>query len=167
MATINKIYSHVNVTTRALIRTAQVIADDVATTLFVPFYAKRGLSNEVQKIYNLDQFISEYGEPDYDYQGRTILNIYNWLNAGGAIYALRLVSPDAKKAFATSTVLGEESMTVTAKHPGEYYNDISVKIFKSEFSTKNVYYMDVEILSGERVIQNIYRLKHDTFPRNS
>jgi hypothetical protein len=163
MATINKIYPHVNVTTRALIRTAQVIADDGATTLFVPFYAKRGLSNEVQKIYNLDQFISEYGEPDYDYQGRTILNIYNWLNAGGAIYALRLVSPDADKASATSAVLGGESMTVTAKHPGEYYNDISVKIFKSEFSTDTVYYMDVEILSGERVIQTIYRLKHDTF----
>lgn len=162
MATINKIYPHVNVTTRALIRTAPVTADDGATTMFVPFYAKRGLSNEVQKIYNLDQFISEYGEPDYDYQGRSILNIYNWLNAGGAVYALRLVSPDADIASGTGTY-GDQTITVNAKYPGVYYDDIDVKFKKSEYSTNDTYYMDVEILLDDKTIQNIYRLKYDNF----
>jgi hypothetical protein len=162
MATINRIYPHVNVTTRALIRTAPVLADDEATAMFVPFYAKKGLSNEVQKIYNLDQFISEYGEPDFDYQGRTILNIYNWLNAGGAIYALRLVSPDAEKAQ-NSEEIGGETLTITAKYPGEYYNDIKVRITKSDYSTAENFYMNIDILENEQLLQRMSRLKYNDF----
>jgi hypothetical protein len=167
MATINRIYPHVNVTTRALIRTAPVLANDEATVMFVPFYAKKGLNNEVQKIYNLDQFISEYGEPDFDYQGRSILNIYNWLNAGGVIYALRLVSPDAEIASGTSEDIEGETLTITAKYPGEYYNDIKVRITKSNYSARNQesgpYYMDVEIFENEQLLQRISRLKYNDF----
>ena len=171
MATINKIYPHVNVTTKALIRTAPEFVDSEATTMFVPFYSKKGLANQVQKIYILEQFISEYGEPDFDYQGRTVLNIYNWLNAGGAIYALRLTSPDAKKAEATEVIVaGAEAeddpisfIEVAAKYPGSYYNEVELLITKSEYSTDTEVYADVQILVDSKRVQSLYRLKYDTF----
>jgi hypothetical protein len=98
MATINKVYPHVNVTTKALLRTIPEIAESGATSLFAPFYSKKGPSGKIQRIFNLNQFVAEYGEPDFSYQGRSILDIYNWLSAGGSLYALRLVSPNAVKA---------------------------------------------------------------------
>jgi hypothetical protein len=98
MSLINKIYPHVNVTTQALIRQPQLPADSDAPILFVPFISERGPANVLRKIFNLSQFVSEYGEPNYALQGRTILNVYNWLNAGGAVQALRLTSSSAATA---------------------------------------------------------------------
>jgi hypothetical protein len=95
---INKIYPHVNVTTTALIRNAVEAVDTGATTLLVPFRAKKGLANKAQKILNIGQFVAEYGEEDFAYQGRSVLNALNWLSAGGAVYAIRLVGSDGAKA---------------------------------------------------------------------
>jgi len=163
MATINKIYPHVQVTTTALARTYAQAVESGATTLFVPFYSKKGLNNEVQKIYNLNQFITEYGNPDFDYQGRGVLNIYNWLSAGGAIYALRLTAPDAVKATDATTAFGDGNMVVTAKYPGAYYNDISLFITESNYSTDIVKYADVQILLDGSRITSLYRVKYAEF----
>lgn len=168
MANINKIYPHVNVTMKALLRRTPQVVESDATTMFVPFYAKKGLNNEVKKIYNLSQFISEYGEPDVNYQGRGILNIYNWLNAGGAVYALRLTSPDAVKATDTVT-FGAGSMVVEAAYPGAYYNDISLSIKANEYSGDTVddtQYLDVQILLDGSRVASLYRLKYDTFKKS-
>jgi hypothetical protein len=148
---INKIYPHVNVTTTALIRNPVELVDNGATTLFVPFLSKRGLSNKAQKIFNLNQFVAEYGEPDFSYQGRTILNAYNWLNAGGAVYALRLVGDDAEIAEGSDD---EEIVTFTAKYPGSYYNGITVNLRNSIYTTSSVNYIDVTVfVGGVRVAQ--------------
>jgi hypothetical protein len=260
MATINKIYPHVNVTTRALLRQAVEAVDNGATTLFVPFYSKKGLSGQVQKVFNETQFISEYGEPDFEYQGRTILNVYNWLNSGGAVYSLRLTAPDATNSsglysYATSyfdetakrfytysngvwsfisvpavgvvvtsepaivtgsyyynssngevfqevsgswapvtltnpsyffdsvnkrlytysgsspawnagVILPTNDVTnfrITAKHPGSYYNDISLFITKSRFSTAQTPLLDVQILLEGKRLQSLFRLSETTF----
>jgi hypothetical protein len=153
---INKIYPHVNVTTTALIRNAVEAVDTGATTLFVPFLAKKGLANKAQKILNLGQFVAEYGEPDYEFQGRSILNAYNWLNAGGSVYALRLAGSDAVTAtgvYGTSS----NTLTLTAKHPGTYYSDISVN-FRATVYSSSTDYLDVTILvSGNRVAQYFKR----------
>jgi len=167
MATINKVYPHVNVTTKALIRTIPEIVDTGATSLFVPFYSKKGLSGKVQKIYNLNQFIAEYGEPDFAYQGRTVLDIYNWLSAGGSIYALRLVSPDATKAtgsYLISDVPDPDTViSVSAKYEGEYYNDISLNLVKSKYSTSADLYLDAQILLNGVRVQSLYKLNVERF----
>ena len=55
MATITKIYPHVNVSTKALLRRYVEPTESGVTTLFAPFYSKKGPSNEIVKIYNLSQ----------------------------------------------------------------------------------------------------------------
>ena len=147
---INKIYPHVNVTTTALLRRTGEVVNDSATTLFVPFISKKGPANEVRKIYSLNQFIAEYGEPDFAYQGRTILNIYNWLTAGGAIYALRLVGNGVKAVSNNSDFL-----TITAKYEGSYYNELSLSISKSSYSNSSNLLVDVEIRLNSIKVQTL------------
>jgi len=155
---INKIYPHVNVTTTALLRTTAEGLDTGATALFVPFISKKGPANEVKKIFNLNQFIAEYGEPDLAYQGRTILNVFNWLTAGGSIYALRLVGNGVK---AEGEV--EDVLTIKAKYEGAYYNDLTLILSDSRFSSSTEKFIDAEIrLSGRRV-QTLSRLSEGNF----
>lgn len=161
---INKIYPHVNVTTTALLRGAVEAVDTGATTLFVPFLAKKGLANKAQKILNLNQFVSEYGEPDFAYQGRSILNAYNWLNAGGSIYALRLVGSDAVVASGSYNDGTDDIITLTAKHEGSYYSDISVN-FKATIYSATTEYLDVTVLvNGNRVAQYFKRGADNLIP---
>jgi len=155
---INKIYPHVNVTTTALLRTSAEGIDTGATALFVPFISKKGPANEVKKIFNLNQFIAEYGEPDLAYQGRTILNVFNWLTAGGAVYALRLVGNGVK---AEGEI--EDVLTIKAKYEGVYYNDLTLILSDSRFSSSSAKFIDAEIrLSGRRV-QTLSRLSEQNF----
>lgn len=235
MATINKIYPHVNVTTRALTRTVASDLDTGATTLFVPFFSRKGPNNVTKRIFNLNQFVSEYGEPDFDYQGRTGLILYNWLNAGGAVHGVRITPFDATRAegrfdlaeegdqwvdvaaeklyeftsgtwsevnsqpafgqladrndtgfffnIATSKLYADGvadptpnedlgvpiqtyqplGFTVTAKYPGSFYNDIRLDIRKSNYSTENVTYLDVDILLEGRRVQSLFRLTSERF----
>ncbi len=160
---INKIYPHVNVTTTALLRSAVEAVDTGATTLLVPFLAKKGPANIARKILNLGQFVAEYGEPDFAYQGRSILNAYNWLNAGGSIYAVRLVGGNATTAEGTYVGAtggeydGDDIVTLEAKYAGSYYSDISVN-FKATVYSSSTDYLDVTILvNGSRVAQYFKR----------
>jgi len=162
MATITQIYPHVNVSTRALLRRYVEPTDTGATTLFAPFYSKQGPANEIIKIYNLSQFIDKYGEPDLTYQGRTILNIYNWLTAGGAVYAMRLVSPNAtiaEKKFTAGITDDIDYITITAKYAGAFYNDISIHLVG--VTTSLTKYLNAEILLDGKIIQTVYKLTED------
>jgi hypothetical protein len=154
---INKIYPHVNVTTTALVRTPTAAVNNGATTLFVPFVANKGLSNQVQKIFNLSQFTAEYGIPDYEKQGRTILNVYNWLTAGGAVYALRLVGSGATKANNVT----QTNLIIEAKHEGSYYNSIELRLIN--VSTTSTKYIKAEVLVNSVRVQTFSRLSADNF----
>jgi len=165
MATINQIYTHphVNISVDALPRTRGIPAESTATVLFAPFVAKRG-SAELQKIYNLSQFIAEYGEPDFDYQGRTILNVLNWLDGGGAVYALRLVGDnsaysEATKAFSATVanVTYASSVEIEAKTPGAYYNSVSVKLLQSTYKG-TINYIDAYVYFNGKLAQKLPKL---------
>jgi hypothetical protein len=141
---ITKIYPHVNVTTTAIVRPVLTGEDTGATSLFVPFLAKKGLSDGIQRIFSLSQFVAEYGQADYALQGRSILNIYNWLNAGGSIYALRLVG--AGRGTATSKLLGTAA-NVTTFAVGQSIKIVSLgtsttqALWNTLFGTTNVTYV--------------------------
>jgi hypothetical protein len=101
-----KSYPHVNVSVDALLRPRAPFVESGATTLFVPFISSKG-SDKIEKIYNLAQFIDEYGSPNFDTQGRGILNAYNWLTRGGVVYALRLVGNSVASSIGFRYVDGE------------------------------------------------------------
>jgi hypothetical protein len=160
---INKVYPHVNVTTTALLRNPVDFLETGATSLFVPFIAKKGLSDKIQKIFNLAQFISEYGEPDFAFQGRTILNVYNWLNAGGSIYALRLVGEQGANSTASVPASGDKILTFTAKSKGTFYDQLSFDITNSIYSTSTLEFLDIEVFLDSRKVQTIFKVSKENF----
>jgi len=168
MAIINKVYPHVNITTTAIVRPVPFTEDDSATALFVPFRAKKGLSDEIQPIYTLSQFISEYGQADFDYQGRTILNIYNWLSAGGRIYALRLVGATGAVAtgrFPSAAAEGQPAIVnyleIKAKSKGTYYNSPNLQLILSDsiYSTGSTTFIDARVTLDSVSVLTIYKLE--------
>jgi hypothetical protein len=166
MATINQIYTHphVNVSVDALPRTTVIPAESTASVLFAPFVAERG-STELQKIYNLSQFINEYGTPDFETQGRTILNVLNWLENGGVVYGLRLVGEDAATPATGTKAIGSSSVTIQAKHPGLYYNSVSVRLVQSSYKSSTIDYIDVYVFFGSRLAQRYMKLSESNVVR--
>jgi hypothetical protein len=162
MAIINKVYPHVNITTTAIVRPVPFTEDDSATALFVPFRAKKGLSDAIQPIYTLSQFTSEYGNmPDFEYQGRTILNIYNWLSAGGRIYALRLVGTTGAVATGRYPSTGAPYLEIKAKSKGEYYNSPNLQLILSDsiYSTGSTTFIDARVTLDSVSVLTIYKLE--------
>jgi hypothetical protein len=165
-----KNYPHVNVSVDALLRARAPFVESGATTLFVPFIANKG-SDKIEKIYNLAQFIDEYGSPDLDTQGRGILNAYNWLTRGGVVYALRLVGDSAapQVGFATPgyvRTMGEATATnpikIIAGSKGVAYNNFSVSITSSNIT--NGTFLDVVIANDTgREVQRFTRLNEENY----
>jgi len=158
-----KNYPHVNVSVDALLRPRAPFVESGATTLFVPFIADKG-SDKIEKIYNLAQFIDEYGSPDLDKQGRGILNAYNWLTRGGVVYALRLVGASAapRIGFATPGYLrtgltGANPVKIIAGSKGLAYENFTVSITASNVTSGE--FLDVVITNDlGREIQRLTRL---------
>jgi len=165
---ITKIYPHVNITTTAIVRPEVITEDNAATSLFVPFRAKKGLSDQIQRIYTLGQFVSEYGQADFDYQGRTVLNIYNWLNAGGSIFALRLVGDTGAVAtgrFPAEAAEGQPAIVnyleIKAKNKGVYYNSPKLQLTLSDsiYTTELITYIDAKITLDSNTVSTIYKIE--------
>jgi len=60
------------------------------TVLFVPLITKKGPDKTVTPVHTLNEFISVFGELDYDVNGQMALNVYNWLINGGTVYVYRI-----------------------------------------------------------------------------
>jgi hypothetical protein len=165
-------YPHVNVSVDALLRPQPPFVDTGATALLVPFKAERG-SDKVEKIYNLSQFINEYGTPDFESQGRTILNAYNWLTRGGVIYAVRLngLTP-ATFGFQGSwnipaygntpaRTVANVKIDVEAKYKGTFYNGTTIQL---QANASSPTLLDLIIRNSDnREVQRITRLSSDNF----
>ena len=118
-------YSYPRVTTsvKALshARVAEVAED--TTILFAPIIADKGPIDEITAIHSVAELIQKFRDLKYEDNGQMALNIYNWLYNGGTLYTYRLDMgerlDDAKNA--------EETVTVSAKYPGEFYDEMTVK----------------------------------------
>jgi hypothetical protein len=162
-----KNYPHVNVSVDALLRQRVPFVESGATTLFVPFIANKG-SDKIEKIYNLAQFIDEYGSPDLNTQGRGILNVYNWLTRGGVVYALRLVGASAAPKTSLNyvrTIGGvavTNPITIIAGSKGVAYNNFSVSITSSNITSGT--FLDVVITNDTgREVQRFTRLNEENY----
>ena len=87
---IKNIHPHVGIDYTAKKRIRSVATENNATTMFAPFTSNRGPENVAYKVYNNTEFISNFGQLDFAKQGQVVLNIGNWLNAGGAVLAYRM-----------------------------------------------------------------------------
>jgi hypothetical protein len=148
---------HISVTRYETPRTAVQVEESNATVLFVPFISAKGPAGKLQKIFSVGQFVSEYGTPDFSRQGQTILNIYNWLNAGGAILAYRIVGTAPVQAISSTTKL-DDGIIAKAKNVGAYFNGLSLKIRENSRIPGN---FSVTVLM-DNVVQKTYVITEET-----
>ena len=87
-----RLYPQVAVSKYAIPKTMPVVEESTAPIMFVPFRSEKGPANEFKMIYTLNEFVNIYGENTFDNSDKEhdLLNISNWLTAGGALLALRL-----------------------------------------------------------------------------
>lgn len=140
----NYLYPRVTISTKALKHSnSQPEAVDT-TILFAPMVAERGPAGEVRPIHSLPEFVSVFGELDYDKYGLTALNVANWLNAGGTVYVYRLTAVKELAKCYEKTVKDDgevdyakkETEGITSKYRGEYYNGIEVVISRAANSSR-------------------------------
>jgi hypothetical protein len=82
-------YPRVDVITKALQRQTYTQTVDDTLVLFAPFKAAMGPMDEIIRIHSLGEFEETYGAITYSEWGQTGLNIRNWLENGGTVYAMR------------------------------------------------------------------------------
>ena len=82
-------YPRVDVVTTALQRQTYNETIDDTLVMFAPFKSSMGPMDEIKRIHSLGEFEATYGTTDYSVMGHTGLNIRNWLNNGGTVYAMR------------------------------------------------------------------------------
>lgn len=139
----NYSYPRVRLSTTALRHTRQLPEAEDTTILFAALAADRGPANKIVKLHSVSDLVSVFGNLSYDVNGQNALNIYNWLAAGGTVYAVRLLDAGQSAKSAGQIVVSTPSATeggqptttttkynIEAKYFGKYYNDIKVKVSK-------------------------------------
>jgi len=79
------------------------VADGV-TTLFTADTFEKGVDNKIKLVTSVDEFIANYGEPNYTKYGQAAYNVINWLENGGQAFILRALPDNAQLAHAILNV---------------------------------------------------------------
>jgi hypothetical protein len=89
-------YPRVDITTTALKR--KTLSETVEDTLvlFAPFKGSYGPINKVVIVHSYDEFADTFGELSYEISGQNGIQIKNWLDNGGTVYAVRVEVTDEK-----------------------------------------------------------------------
>ena len=115
------------------------------TVLFMPIMSSIGPSGEIVKIHDLDEYVSYFGTPAFNMMGISAIALTRWLNAGGTLYAYRLVERGVKNVinnddgpqiieygpeFANYALKngGQTVFGFTAKYSGDAYNNLCLRI---------------------------------------
>lgn len=88
-------YVHPSVSSTITDNSTTYITASGTTKLFAVFTSEKGIDNEIQTMTSVSEFVFNYGEPNMKLYGQAGYNITNWLNAGGAVYCLRVLPEDA------------------------------------------------------------------------
>lgn len=173
-------FPRVDVSSYARVKTTARPDTPDTTVLFMPIMSSIGPSNEVIRIHDMDEYVSYFNTPAANKMGISALALTYWLNAGGTLYAYRLVdkattSPDLatyKLSLNTATTItpsveeGEEVpdptvtnvettvLTFTAKYAGSVYNNAYIRLVPTA-PQSNSYTMTVG-LAGNASTTEVY-----------
>lgn len=143
-------YPRVSIKTAAKQHRSVAPAAEDTTVLFVPIATKRGPEGLCQRnIHSLSEFISIYGELDYEINGQMALNVYNWLRNGGTVCVYRLITESVAKCN-----------EFEAKYSGSEYNDLSVTVSPR---TKTADSVNVTVILDGRAVEQFYGLTKKNF----
>lgn len=128
------------------------------TVLFMPIMSDIGPSQQIVKIHDLDEYVSYFGRPAFNKIGISAIALTRWLNAGGTLYAYRLVSkgkdsegnagPDyASYAVNTKGTTPQTLLSFRAKYAGDYYNDIRMNIEEAVSDTVDSFNVTIWLAS--------------------
>ena len=123
---IKNIHPHVGIDYTAKRRVRSVVTENNAATMFAPFVSNRGPENVAYKVYNNSEFVSAYGQLEFSEQGQVVLNIGNWLNAGGAVLAYRMTAVPS-----SFNLISNTDIVYLVKN-GKYYHIINGLLTENE-----------------------------------
>lgn len=152
----NNKYPRVVVGTKVMTRDLGNRIDEGRTTLFMPIVSERGTVGELVKVHSLAELSALFGDLDYAVMGQGALNLYQWLVNGGYAYVTRIVR-GGKATVDSGTA--QVKITVNAKYPGKYYNDIKVKL-TGHGSEGNLRYT-VDITKNSKLLERFNNLRAD------
>ena len=148
-------YPRVSIKTTAKPHSSVAPAAEDTTVLFVPIATKKGPEGLCQRnIHSLSEFISIYGELDYEVNGQMALNVYNWLRNGGTVCVYRLKLYDKaiggiEKAASEEGKEPEKIQYFEAKYCGPFYNSLEVTVAAR---TKDKSSVNVTVLLNNRAV---------------
>ena len=96
---LNYNFPRVDVTTTALQRKNLSPVTEDTLVLFAPFKGSYGPVNEIVICHSYADFTDSFGELDYNVNGQNGIQIKNWLDNGGTVYAIRVEVTDEKLPF--------------------------------------------------------------------
>lgn len=121
-------YLHPSVSSRIVDNSVTFVTAQGVTQLLVAFTADRGPEG-LKLITSPEEWLFHYGEPNMRRHGQPAYNAMNWLNAGGGVYALRVVPGDAGYAHAILNVQTKESTKKVKNAQGDLvdFRDVTVR----------------------------------------
>lgn len=153
-------YPRVSIKTTAKPHSSVAPAAEDTTVLFVPIATKKGPEGLCQSnIHSLSEFISIYGELDYEVNGQMALNVYNWLRNGGTVCVYRL-NLYTKAIGGTKEDEEDGIQYFEAKYSGPFYNSLEVTIAARTSDKSSV---NVTVLLDGRAVEQFYGLTEKNF----
>lgn len=132
-------YPRVDVNTTALTR--KILTENVEDTLVMLsiFSASIGPVDTINRIHTLSQFESIYGTITEKEFGNNGLNIKNWLNNGGTVYAMRHEPSynDARQYYDDGGTNIEYNAAQMAENETLISHKLGVNIFRKNFTSSN------------------------------
>lgn len=169
MALNNYLYPRVNISTTALSHSSVAPLAEDTTVLFAPVITPMGPDKKVTPVHSLSEFVSIFGNLNYETNGQMAMVVYNWLNNGGTVYAYRMAGMsntqkkgiiklyDGRGSGDRNPYNGELSTEAgESKYYGEYYNGIYATLtFISMSKTA------IESITNKEISFNLEIVKQD------
>ena len=104
MANSNLTYLHPSIQSSINSTESTYAVADGISTLFVADVFEKGVDNKVQLVTSVDEFIFNYGEPNFTKYGQAAYNVMKWLENNGQAYVLRILPENAQYAHAVINI---------------------------------------------------------------
>lgn len=89
-------YLHPSVNSRIIDNSFVFQTSSGSTVLFACGKATKGPDNKLTRLTSVSEAQFIFGEPNLTETGQTLYNVFNWLQAGGEVYFIRVLPDDAK-----------------------------------------------------------------------
>ena len=149
---LNYNFPRVDVTTTALQRKNLSPVTEDTLVLFAPFKGSYGPVNEIVICHSYADFTDSFGELDYNVNGQNGIQIKNWLDNGGTVYAIRVEVTDEKLPFGSQIIPAKAADSVTQNMFSSIFSKNSTSLYAINALSQipESYAPDINVNNGTR-----------------